>query len=82
MARSKANASWISNARIVLLLLTPFFILLAVNGTAPFRETVLVAILGAVSLLTAVILWLSWRYKVLCVGTTLFPIRNQRRAIA
>jgi hypothetical protein len=72
VARSKSNAPLISYARIVLLLLAPLCILLAVNSTAPFPETVLVAILGAVGLLTAVILWLNWRYKVYALALFCF----------
>lgn len=64
VARSEAVGPFISKSRIFLLLLALFGIFLAVNSTAPFRETVLVAILGASSLITAVVLWLNWRYKV------------------
>jgi hypothetical protein len=63
VARSKATVPVISYARIALLIATPLFVLLAVNSTAPFRETALVAALAVVSLLTAIVLWLNWRFK-------------------
>src|SRR5271163_746498 len=50
------------------MLLAPFCVLVAVNSTAPFRETSLVAILGASSLLAAVGLSLNWRYKVFALA--------------
>jgi hypothetical protein len=62
----------ISCARIGLVVLTPLFILLAVNSTAPRRETILVAALAAASFLTAIILWLDWRFKVYALSICCF----------
>jgi len=74
VAHSEAAGTFILKSRIFLFLLGPFCILLAVNSTAPFRETVLVAILGASSLLTAVVLWLNWRYKVFALALFWFLV--------
>ncbi len=72
VARSRASVSTISCARIGLVVLTPLFILLAVNSTAPRRETVLVVALAAASFLTAIILWLDWRFKVYALSIFCF----------
>lgn len=64
VARSKVDSGIISYSRIALLLLAPLALLLAANSTAPFLETILVATLGAAGLVTALILWVDWRYKV------------------
>jgi len=74
VAHSEVVGTFVSKSRIFLLLLAPFCILLAVNSTAPFRETVLVAILGASGLLTAVVLWLNWRYKVFALALFWFLV--------
>jgi hypothetical protein len=62
VARSSADAVLIARLRVFLLFLTPFVILLAVNSTAPFRETVVVTMVAVTSLLTVIILWLNWQY--------------------
>jgi hypothetical protein len=60
-ARAQSNALLISRARITV---TFFTICLAIASTAPFRETLLVGLLAAVSAVATVILWLEWRYKI------------------
>jgi hypothetical protein len=77
-ARSKVTTSVISYARISLLILSPFFAVLAVNSVAPFLETVLVALIAAGGLITSVVLWLNWRFKVyaLSLWCFLFVIGN------
>jgi hypothetical protein len=74
VAHSEVVGTFISKSRIFLLFLGTFGVLLAVNSTAPFRETVLVAILGASGLLTAVVLWLNWRYKVFALALFWFLV--------
>jgi hypothetical protein len=74
VAHTEVVGTFISKSRIFLLFLAPFCILLAVNSTAPFRETVLVAILGASGLLTAVVLWLNWRYEVFALALFWFLV--------
>lgn len=72
VARSKASLQTISYARIALLIVTPLFALLAINSTAPSRETALVAILAASSFLTALLLWLDWRFKLYALSLFCF----------
>ena len=72
VARSKASLQTISYARIVLLILTPFFVLLAFYSTASSRETVLVAVLAAASFLTSLLLWLDWRFKLYALSLFCF----------
>ena len=72
VARSKGVTQIISYARIVLLILTPFFGLLAVNSEAASRETALVAALAAASFFTGIALWLNWRFKVFVLSLFCF----------
>jgi hypothetical protein len=72
VARSRASFQTISYARIVLLILTPLFVFLAVNSTASSRETALVATLAVASLLTALLLWLDWRFKLYALSLFCF----------
>ena len=76
VARSKTSSATISRTRIVLSVLTPLFILLAVNSEAPSRETALVYVISGASFLTAIALWLDWRFKIhaLSVFCFLFAI--------
>jgi hypothetical protein len=76
VARSRASTGTISRARIALSILTPLFVLLAVNSEAPSRDTALVYVIAGGSFLTAIILWLDWRFKVhaLSVFCFLFAI--------
>jgi hypothetical protein len=78
VAQSKVTTSVISYARITLLILTPLFVVLAVNSVAPFLETLLVALISAGGLVTSFVLWLNWRFKVyaLSLWCFLFVIRN------
>lgn len=78
VARSKASAPIVSSARVVLSIVTPLFILLAVNSEAHSRETALVYVIAGASLLTAIILWLDWRFKIqaLSVFCFLFAIAD------
>lgn len=69
VAWSQTTASYILRSRIFLAILAVFCIVLAMNSTAPGRETVLVAVLGILSLVTAVILWSDWRYKVYALAS-------------
>jgi hypothetical protein len=72
VARTRASIQTISYARIVLLILTPLFALLAINSTASSRETALVAVLAAASFLTALLLWFDWRFKLYALSLFCF----------
>jgi hypothetical protein len=72
VARSKASSVTISRARIALSLLTPLFVILAVNSEAPSRETALVYGIAGASFLIAMILWLDWRFKVYALSVFCF----------
>jgi len=72
VARSKASSGVISRARIVLSVLTPLFILLAVNSEAASRETMLVYVITGASFLTAIVLWLDWRFKIYALSVFCF----------
>ncbi len=82
VARSKVDSGIISYSRIALLLLAPLALLLAANSTAPFLETILVATLGAAGLVTALILWVDWRYKVYTLSLYLLHLRTMRFVVA
>jgi hypothetical protein len=74
VAHSEVVSAFISKSRILLLLLALFGIFLAVESTAPSRETILVSILGSASLFTAVVLWLDWRYKAFALALFWFLV--------
>ena len=63
-ARTQTSTVLISRARVILAFVTIFISLLAIPSTAPFRETLLLRVLAAISALVTVILWQEWRYKV------------------
>jgi hypothetical protein len=64
VAWSQTTDGFIFRSRMFLAILAAFCIVLAINSTAPVQETLLVAVLGVLSLITAMILWSDWRYKV------------------
>lgn len=72
VARAKASNGTISRARITLSVLTPFLLLLAVYSEAPSRETALVYVIAGASFLTAIILWLDWRFKIFVLSAFCF----------
>lgn len=72
VAKSKTTDQLISYARAVLLILGLVFALLAVNSTAGRLETLLVWVLTASSFLTALVLWLDWRFKVFSLSLLCF----------
>ena len=69
IAWSQTTDAFVFRSRILLAILAAFCIVLAINSTAPIRETVLVAVLGILSLVTAIVLWWSWRYKVYALAS-------------
>ena len=69
VAWSQTTASFIVSSRILLAVLAAFCMALAINSTAPMQETALVAVVGTLSLVTAVILWSGWRYKVYALAS-------------
>jgi len=69
VAWSQTTAGFIGKSRILLVILAAFCIVLAINSTAPMQETVLVAVMGTLSLVTAIILWSGWRNKVYALAS-------------
>ena len=69
VAWSQTTASFIVSSRILLAVLAAFCLVLAINSTAPTQETVLVAVMGTLSLVIAIILWSGWRYKVYALSS-------------
>jgi len=71
-ARSKASASLIFRARIALLLVGAFAVVLAVNSSASARETMLTWTLGIGGLTAGLSLYLNWRHKVFALAAFCF----------
>jgi hypothetical protein len=64
VAWSYTITGFLFRSRISLAILAAFCIVLSIGSTPPTRETILVAVLGILSLITVIILWSDWRYKV------------------
>lgn len=71
-ARTQTSTVLISRARVILIFVTIFITLLGISSTAPFRETLLVRVLAAISAMVTAILWQEWRYKVYALAILVF----------
>jgi hypothetical protein len=71
-ARTQTSTALISRVRVILVFLTIFITLLAISSTAPFRETLLLRVLAAISAMVTAILWQEWRYKLYALAILAF----------
>ena len=62
-ARAKSCEAFVSRLRWILLLLSLFFVALAIGSTASFYETLFVRAAAALAGFTTVVLWSNFRYK-------------------
>jgi hypothetical protein len=77
-AKARANQRLISYRRIALPVASVLFILLASASEAPPHETQLVKALAATAVVTSVLIWSSWRYKLygVAIFCFLFAVAN------